>query len=716
MPSRLARHLLPPVFLNTTSRNADVTSTSAPHATDIVLPVEEIDESMLSCFPDLSMEPRINRRLENLVNVVGVNAVSSRSGVERAYSLSEGTMLGIRFDEKFHEYDSSYVRESEIRRVCTGKLIQQSAGRSVFWLEAAGVMESGSGAQGTLALGNFSSVTGVLNYGFSAGCVLRFRTSQAFIIGSEENKEKLVKAQSFHVPKTAAEAKLMPFGSEVEITGQGKINGDISLSLLAGPSVAMATAGVALEIGARSNVTGEVSLNVTALDGYRKVRVTLRTLDSESASFSAAFRAGLIFPPGSLQPPPSFGAGLLKYLVASLNYRTIEELVNAYTAFSARYAFSASRKGTILASYDFDLNNPAAIKAYEDIVKLSTSKAQDLAKIKTSGVIKVLAEETETSTSHLVDLTLLGEKLYLRETLRLERSGRLVQDGQEVMVYRDSMYKKRVESWFAGIKDIEWQAVSVHDKVTNQKKPYFRFHFHKKDYDGSNAPKIDSYFRFAQAMGIYSSELTENVPESLGDYNEALSAAEEVDTDIDIYFTKEGVNQIDAADKRKAYEAYLISSSEIFPEYKELPFIGSGIKSLKARDLIREHRSIEVKTRSSGHDDSERIRKEYWSLTGRDLKKDAILVKDAEKFAAAIDLLTNAADPAQIAQFFPKFGEKNGFNFMQTIAALQRLAHPDNTLIHSLSMSGGNISLQSKDEGLIEHPRETVMEVLTRVV
>jgi hypothetical protein len=707
MPSRFVRYLVPSVFYRNT-REAS--------AANIELPVTEVNNLNLDSVPSISVAPRIRTRLENLVKLVGVNAISARNGVDRAYNLSEGTMLGLCFDEKFHEYDSAYVRESEIRRACTGKMIQQSAGRSVVWLEAAGVMESGSGAQGTLMLGDFNTATGALNFGFSTGSVLRFRTSQAFAIGSEESKKKLIDDQTFHVPKTASEAKVMPFGSEVEIVGQGKVNADATFSLRAGPSVAMATAGAAIDLETHSNVTGEISLNVTALDGYRRVRVTLRKIDSESVTFSAAFRAGLIFPPGSLQPAPSFGAGLLKYLVAILNYQSIEELVNAYTTFSARYAYSHSHKGTIIASYDFDLNNPAAAEAYEEMVKLSTSKAQNLSKRATTGIVKVLAEENETSSSQLVDLTLLGEKLYLRETLRTERSGRLVQNGQEIMVYRDSMYKKRVESWFAGIKDIEWQAVSVHDKVTDQKKPYFRFHFHKKDYDGSNIPKIDAYFRFAQSMGIYSSELTENIPESLGDYNAALSTAEEVDTDIDIYFTKKGVHQIDAADKLKAYQAYMDASSEIFLEYKNLPFLGEGMKSLKVRELIREHRSIEENAHTAGNHDTHRIVKEYWSLTGRDLKKDVALVKDAEKFATAIDALKDATDPEQIARFFPKFGEKDGFNFMQTISALQKLARPDNTLIHSLSMSGAQISLQSRDEGVMEHPRETVMDVLTRAV
>ena len=716
MPSRLVRYLVPSVYYSHDNEATAAPVATSPHAADIELPVTEVSGSMFDNISNISMEPRIRHRLDNLVSLVGVNAVSSRSGVERAYRLSEGTMLGLCFDEKFHEYDSDYVRESEIRRACTGKLIAQSAGRSVFWLEAAGVMESGLGTQGTLALGDFNSVTGALNFGFSTGSVLRFRTSQAYAVGSEENRERLTSTQSFHVPKTIAEAKLMPFGSEIEITGQGKINEHVTLSLRAGPSVAMATAGIALELGTHSNVTGEVSLNVTALDGYRTVRVTLRKLDSESTTLSAAFHAGLIFPPGSLQPAPRLGAGLLKYILASLNYPTIAEFVNAYTTISARYAYSNSHKGTIIASYDFDLNNPAAAKAYEEIIKLSTSRAQDLAKLMTSGVAKVLAEENETISSRLVDLTLLGEKLYLRETLRTERSGRLVRDGHEVMVYRDSMYKKRVESWFAGIKDIEWQAVTVHDKVTNQKKPYFRFHFHKKDYDGSSIPKIDAYFRFAQSMGIYSSELTENVPESLGDYNAALSAAEEVDTDIDIYFTKEGVSQIDAADRTNAYQAYLTSCSDIFLEHKNLPFIGKDMRSLKARDLIREYVSIENKVRAAGNHDADRIAKEYWSLTGRDLKKDLVLVKNAEKFAAAIDVLTDVTDPEQIAKFFPKFGEKDGFNFMQTISALQKLAHPDNTLIHSLSMSGAKVSLQSRDEGVMEHPREMVMGMLTRAV
>ena len=44
---------------------------------------------------------------------------------------------------------------------------------------------------------------------------------------------------------------------------------------------------------------------------------------------------------------------------------------------------------------DFDLKNPDAAKAYEGIVKLSTTKAHELSQIKTSGVVKTLATEKE---------------------------------------------------------------------------------------------------------------------------------------------------------------------------------------------------------------------------------------------------------------------------------------------------------------------------------
>ncbi|MDA0713197.1 MAG: hypothetical protein O2897_04335 [bacterium] len=216
-------------------------------------------------------------------------------------------------------------------------------------------------------------------------------------------------------------------------------------------------------------------------------------------------------------------------------------------------------------------------------------------------------------------------------------------------------------------------------------------------------------------MGIYASELTENIPEEAGDYEEVFAAAEEIETDIDIYFTATGAKLIDEADMIQAYNAYIAVSSEILPQYKNLPFIGVGLLALKARELIREHENIESNKRVE-HDKKsamERINKEYWSLTQRSLSTDAKLVKEAQEFANSINELVNVADHEQARKFFIKFGKEKGFNFMQTIAALQRLAQANNTLIHSLTRSGGGIFLQSRDEGELEHPREMVMGVLT---
>lgn len=722
MPSRLVKYLVPRPFLpvppeeatrRITDRTIAVEPANASHTSDILIDVDELGEDTVSCWPNFNINPRLNRSLEHMVSVVGVNAISDRSGVERAYNFSEGTMLGVRFGEKFYDYDDPYVLESEIRRVATGDLITGSSGRKVVWLETVGVVETGYGAQGTVHLGDIASVSGSLTYGFSAGEVLRFRTSQAFALGSNSSTEKLVDEQKFSIPKTAATAKLMPAGSEIEITGQGKVNTDLDFNLRLGPNVAMATAGIALDIASHSNVTGEFSLNVTALDGYRNVRVTIRALDSESTSLSAAFKAGLIFAPGTLQPP--WGAGILKYLVAATGYNTVEDLVNAYTALTARYEYAKAHKGTIIASYDFDLNNPAAIPAYEEMIKLSTTRAHLLSRVRSlTGVARVLAKENEVTTSSLFDLTMLGEKLYLRKTLDVERNGSLEEAHKEIMVYRDSIFTKNNASWFTGSRSVDWQAVSVQNIKTEEKKPYFRFHFKKTEYS-TNAEKTDDYFRFAYAMGIYASELTENIPAEAGDYEQVFAAADEIETDIDIYFTSAGAKLIDEADMIQAYNAYLAVSSEILPRYKNLPILGTNLLALKSRELIREHESI-IKNKRVEYDKKsalERICKEYWSLTQRELSDDAELAREAQDFANSINELVNVADHEQAKKFFIKFGKEKGFNFMQTIAALQRLAQANNTLIHSLTRSGGGITLQSRDEGKLEHPREIVMGVLT---
>ncbi|MDA0713196.1 MAG: hypothetical protein O2897_04330 [bacterium] len=481
MPSRLVKYLVPQPFLRPppveanrriAARAVAVDSVPDPRTSDIIIDVDELGEDSVSCWPNFNINPRLNHSLEHIVNVVGINVISERSGVDRAYNFSEGTMLGVRFGEKFYNYDDSYVLESEIRRMATSDLITSSSGRKVVWLETVGVVETGYGAQGTVHIGDVASVSGSLTYGFSAGEVLRFRTSQAFALGANSSTEKLVNEQKFAIPKTAAAAKLMPAGSEIEITGQGKVNTDLDLNLRLGPNVAMATAGVAIDIASHSNVTGEFSLNVIALDGYRNVRVIIRALDSESTSLSAAFKAGLIFTPGTLQPP--WGAGILKYLVAATGYNTVEDLVNAYTALTARYEYAKSRKGTIIASYDFDLKNPAAIPAYEEMIKLSTTRAHLLARVHSlTGVARVFAKETETTTRSLFDITMLGEKLYLRKTLDVERNGALEEAHKEVMVYRDSIFTKETASWFTGSKSVDWQAVSVHDIKTDLTKPYF---------------------------------------------------------------------------------------------------------------------------------------------------------------------------------------------------------------------------------------------------
>lgn len=645
----------------------------------------------------------------SLITVVSANAVSSRSEVDRAYNLSEGTPFGLMMGHRFYEYDDPYVTGNEIRRACTGSLIQSTGGRTIVWLETAGVLESGNGLQGTFSLAGLGPGL-VVNAGFTAGGLLRYRASQFFALDDAQNRDELVKQHAtVKYPRTAVDAKLMPFGTEVEITGQGKVAGNATLAAVYGATVGPATAGVGFSVTASGEVDGEVSVKISALDGYKRVRVTIRLFDLETAKINAQLRAGLIFQPGSLQPSwPSIGLGLLKYLVMTLGYTTIEELVNAYTTITAKLEHLSARQDTFMFAYDFDLEHPKGQAAFENAARLSVALAEDYAKAGDSGVVKVVSRETQSGSSDQFDITAFGTKLYLAQRLQSERSGSLEINGQTTLLYRTSLFREHYENWFTGSKkDIQWESICTQNPtISTQDAPYFRFHYSEiRNRIKSN--QTQKFLQFTRSMGIPDQELAELSAQNISN----LSKTKDLKTDIDVYFTHDGLEHINQADAKTAYMAFLQASSEMEMESKPI--------SIRAKNLMAEIRNMKNAPTWSICADcmtASKLANKYEELTGRNFHSDEKVVIEAEEFGKAIDKITNARDAQQAADFFTGLGKSKGLSFMASISALRKLATPQDTLVHSMSLGGGGITLKGQDQGYIEHPREQVMDVLTRVV
>ena len=101
-----------------------------------------------------------------------------------------------------------------------------------------------------------------MGFGFSAGAILRYRTSQAL-------RENIDRPKNIVLPLKPKDARLMPAASEFELCGQGKLRGDMAIIARYGPGAAIAIAGVQGSLAVTTQLAAEYSINVLSLDGNK---------------------------------------------------------------------------------------------------------------------------------------------------------------------------------------------------------------------------------------------------------------------------------------------------------------------------------------------------------------------------------------------------------------------------------------------------------------
>lgn len=645
-----------------------------------------------------------HERIKAIGEELGIDINPERTLTERLFNFVDGTALGLKLQEKTYSPTDEYVTRSPVRSAVVDHL--RSDGHKVSFVEYCGLMELAGGFMMTIPI--LATPYGGVGAGFgvTANTLMRYRTSAPIVDGVRED-------QCF--PHDTQRALQMTPGSEFEFTAQGRINVSGAVGATGGFGIPGATAGVGLLLGGGTSVKGEFNVNIMALDQPGKVRVTLRQLDEKTAGFLLRIRAGLNFAMGSITGPTA--GGMLRAVTEKMGAANFEELVNTYTTLNASIFSQRFSNKLLVGSWDLDLHEPQAQQAYEALVRLNAAPAQELAQIPDSGVREVRAREHEVAYLFGADVGFLGQKLLIHEMLHTNRDGSMEKECGERIAYRNSIWSKVKKNIFTGTKQIDWEAVSV-QRENGDHEPYLHLRFTQKDWDfGGN--RLRRLLRFAHALEIPYEEMTGDDQAKLDDVSRRLSNRAEVAILTDIYFTRQGVANIDHATADEAKAAYLHVSSKIKKKSAGFDFNPNDIRTAKALQFIARYRELTGFKNALKIMDRLRevplMREQYLALTGHNLHDDAKLLAHAEEFAKAVAELRNINGPEQVAEFFHRVGRLRGFDYMQSVAALAILAKHDETLINELSVSSGNMRVENVSEGKIEHPRDTIATHLHRV-
>lgn len=646
---------------------------------------------------------------------------SRKTEGDRIMNLSEGTALFLAFDQKAYKPEDPYIKNAPFRTEVVENLKKENPEQEVFFVETAGVAEPGSGFFATVPIYSSHGATVTAGFGFSIGAILRYRTSQA-VVGKKDAKAKIKLASPKALPINADAARKLAAGQEFEICGQGKLRGDANIGVRYGAGVGICTAGIAENVGVQATAAAEYGINVIALDGHDRVRVTIRKINQESIAAISNTAVGLIIPPNKLFPGnfglPQFGHGLLKYFAEHKGPPNFEAYLTDYTSLTLNCSLTQTHKHLHLCSYDLDLKIPEAAEAYNALMRLDIREA-DAQALAHNGVIKVDYKETLHSTKAAARLALCTEKLYLKEALRSESHGELVNADGQHKVFRDKVFKKHYENYITSKKDALWESVNV--KVDDEPaKTYYHFNYKKNDFI-TRQHEIDKFFKFADALGIKKAEGTQGEVVNMHTYKKILSSKDDSKLEVDLYFTSAGVEHMRAVSKADIALAYLSTSAELDDDVGH-PRLSSDSDMRAAGEEIfeayRQYRSKHHVFRSPHkiytNKNLNYLKNKYFKLCGRDLKSDYRAIIKAERFAElSRHLIVKEHDRHKIGKFFLTLGQSH-LSYAQGIATLAKIAGRENVLVHSLSASGGGIALKSVDEGNMVHPRDEAVKLTLR--
>jgi len=641
-----------------------------------------------------------------------------KNEADRILNLSEGTALFLAFDHKAYKIDDPYVKNVGIRMAVSEKLKEENPESDIFWLESAGVAEPGSGFFATVPVFHTHGATIIAGFGFSAGTILRYRTSKA-VVGDNHQYASLKT-----IPIDSDAARKMKAGQEFEISGQGKLRADANMGFRLGPDVGICTAGLGENIGPVTTVALEYGINVMSLNGFNKVRVTIRHVDQESIALVSNTALGLIIPANKLFPGnfglPQFGHGLLKYFVEHKGPPNFEAYLTDYTSLTLNCSLTHARKHVHIRSYDLDLDNAQAAKAYNSLMHLDIRQAESLA-LTRDGVVKIELRETLNSNKAALRLALCTEKLFLKEVLKSESHGELTNALGQHKIYRDEAFKKHSENWFTSKQDALWESVNikVDDKAA---KTYYHFNYQKNDFL-TRQREIDRFFKFADALGIKRAIESHNQLIDMHTYKKIFSSADDSKLDVDLYFTSAGVERIKSMSPEEMAQAYLETSAQLDDKLALHPLI-RGDEELKRAcqnifDRYHMYRYTHPFIKRPKHIAGQallKLSKEYRALCTRDLIGDYRALRKAAKFAElSQSLLAKEHDRHRIGKFFTSLGHSR-ISYTQGIATLTKVAGRENVLIHTLAASGGGVVLKSTDEGALVHPRNEMIKEIYRKV
>ena len=308
-----------------------------------------------------------------------------------------------------------------------------------------------------------------------------------------------------------------------------------------------------------------------------------------------------------------------------------------------------------------------------------------------------------------------GKRLLLLQALDSEKRGKAEGSGGEFLVFRENKFSHKQHDPIEGPKTADWDALSLRDEAGGEFENFYNMKFTAQDKFTTDA-EVRRFFKFAEILGVRPKDETINTLPEMGMMERIFSDADDTNVKVDIYFTSQGIDNIDQCTRPEARKAYLENKAHFFPRteglvdiLKDTATYKSALQKSQSFENLQPERFIE----DSGYAlENAQLIREYREETGRDLSTDYKALLGARNFAVLVETLDGEKGIKNIRKFFSELGKSQGAMYMTALASLAGLATREETMVNQLSMDGQHIHIEAVSEGKMEHPTETVKQII----
>ena len=611
----------------------------------------------------------------------------------KPFSLNAALM----FSEKVVPDTDSLVSNIPIRQAIARKIAHDPRVSKVLWREICGIAELEVETSKAVPLCTIPHGFGMsLDFGFSSKSLLFYRLLKPTPEYNWQGARVTGESHPPLFPISVALALQMPIGHEIEIRGVGKLLSSQGAYITQG-----GYAGVAASFSTSESLAGEYSLTILALDGQKKVRVTVARVNESMAGINLELRAGIL----QVAKYPGLCEGLLKKLLQNCVKSQIDLVIKRYGALVADMNKASLTKESTLCCYDLDLSQPLAQEAYDQLLRLSPGLVDKIALEENSGISRVCFLEREQRKSQNTDIQAFSKQLLCHEMAQIEYEGMVIAPDGTSAIYCERTYAEKFSSIISGEQEIRWEGIEIiQDNKAAQK--YYRFYYEQV----ANIPTqqdVDNFFWLASKLGIKSCvSLSSELIEMTG-FSKFFSHNDDTRTNIELYFTESGVAKLQDASGIIGFQAFQKANEFNLPEEHQT----------YAHKALEEYHAMQGSWWAwfGFRGSLVEIANEYEVKTGRSFDIDYYKFVKAKLFGDLLANFSNAKNKKNARDFFASLGKSPSFEYREILVALAHIAGRENILVHKLSMSGGNITLESIDEGEIKHPRDHAKNLFSRV-